>query len=83
MIGQKKQVRIKVLRERKGAGSRKRDRPQGKTTGVERGKQSVSGSRRKRGKKGRSLCQAILDVTGDLLLTPSLKMEFARCSFKG
>lgn len=38
MIGQKKWVRIKVLRERKGGGSRKRDTPQRRINGMERGR---------------------------------------------
>lgn len=80
IIGQKKCVRIKVLRERKGESSRKRETPQRRATGMERGKQRVSGSRRERGKKGGNLCLANLEVAGDLR---SLKMEFPRCSFKG
>lgn len=36
MIGPKKWVRTKVLRERKGVGSKKRDTPQRRTSGMER-----------------------------------------------
>lgn len=53
MIGQKKQIRIKVLRERKGGGSRKRNTPQGRTSVMDKGQTECKWVKKEKGEEGR------------------------------